>query len=162
MESGSVKIFLVVLTLLVGGRRVRVTLLHILGMTKITEAVLQSLDLHLLIGEPGQFTGSLDVADFLAVTLGEDNVDLLQTATGGLGVEEVHDGDEDGVPGSEEEVGSPADVGDHDRRDHDDSEVEEPVRAGGDSVGLGTGTDGRDLSGVQPGQGSMAAPKKAM
>lgn len=135
------------------GRRVTsVTLLHILGVAQITESVLQSLLLDLLVSQLGQLASSLDIADVLAETLGEDDIDLLQTTTGSLGVEEVEHGDEEGVPGSEEQVGTPADRGNHDRGDHDNSEVEDPVGAGGDGVGLSTGADGRDLGWVQPGQ----------
>lgn len=42
------------------------------------------------------------------------------------------------------------DVGDHDRNDHDNDKVEQPVGAGRGSVGLTAGLEGVDLSGVQP------------
>lgn len=69
-----------------------------------------------------------------------------------LGVEPVKDGEECGVGAAEEEIGSPVDVGDHDGNDHDDDKVEQPVGAGGCSVGLATGLEGVDLSGIQPGK----------
>lgn len=96
--------------------------------------------------------GSAHIADVLGVTLGEDDIDLLQRAVGGLGVEEPDEGDEQTVQDGEEQVGTPANVGDHDGGDHDNQEVEEPVAAGRDSVGLGTSLDGGQLSRVQPGQ----------
>lgn len=117
-----------------------------------SEAVLHGLLLDFLVGELGQLVGSAHVADVLGVTLGEDDIDLLQTAVGGLGVEEPDEGDEQAVEDGEEQVSTPADVGDHDGGDHDNQEVEEPVAAGRDSVGLGTGLDGGQLSRVQPGQ----------
>lgn len=116
------------------------------------EAVLGGLLLNLLVGELGKLVRRLDVADVLGEALGEDDIDLLQTAVGGLGVEEPDHGDEQGVQDGEEQISSPASTADHGGREHDDCEVEQPVGAGGHSVGLGTGLDGRQLSRVQPGQ----------
>lgn len=118
----------------------------------VHDAVLGSLFFNLLLGELGEFPGGADVAHLLDVALGEDQVDFFERATGGFGVEEPHDGDEETVPRGEEQVGTPLDPGDHDGGDHDDSEVEEPVGAGGDGVGLRTGLDGRQLGGVEPRQ----------
>lgn len=116
------------------------------------EAVLDSLGLYLLIGQEWKFLGSLNVRHVLEETLGEDEIDLFERAVSSLGVGEVDDRQEAGVADGEEEVGTPANLGDHDRSDHDDEEVPEPVRAGGDSVSLGASLDGRDLGWVQPGQ----------
>lgn len=95
---------------------------------------------------------SLHIADILQISLGEDKIDLLERATLRLGVEEIDDGDEARVDDGEEEVGAPADVGDHDGRDHDDQEVEEPVRDGRGGVGVGARAQRVDLRGVEPGE----------
>jgi len=132
------------------GRRLLAALLEIASAPAGLEAVLDGLGFDLVVGELREFLGSADVAHVLAVALGEDDIDLLQTAASGLGVEQNHGGNEDGVHDGEEELGSPLDVGDHDGSDHDNSEVEQPVRAGRDGVGLGTSAQGRDLGWVQP------------
>lgn len=148
-------------TQLLGCRRVRLgnALLNLL--LAVHDAVLGGLLFNLLLREFGKLAGGAHIRHLLEVALGEDQVDFLERATGGLGVEEPHDGDEKAVPGGEEEVGAPFDAGDHDRGDHDDGEVEEPVGAGGDGVGLRTGLDGRQLGGVEPGQGQPGGAKDA-
>lgn len=142
---------MVLLILIIRGSR-RGALLGIIGAIGVGEAILNGLLLNLSLRQFCQVMGRLDVADLLAVALGEDEVDLLQGATRGLGVEEVHDREEDGVHGGEEEIGAPADGIDHDGRDHDDGKVEEPVGAGRDGVGLGTSSSRRELGGVEPWQ----------
>ena len=67
-----------------------------------------------------------------------------------LGVEEVQDGEEASVDDGKEQVGSPANAVNHDGRDHDDEEVEEPVGARRDGVGLCASLDGADLGRVEP------------
>lgn len=108
-----------------------------------------------MVSHARKLLGSGDIADLLSVTLGEDEINLLEGATRGLGVEEVDDGEEDGVHASEEGVGAPT-VGtgsvNHDGSDHDDEEVPEPVGDGGGSVSLCAGLERVDLSGVQPGE----------
>lgn len=103
---------------------------------------------------------SLDIADVLMVALGENNIDLLQTAVGSLRVEEPDEWQERCVHGREEQVGTPSNMLNHDRGDHNDSEVEQPVAASRDGVGLGTSLDRRDLGRVQPWQGQPSSTKK--
>lgn len=116
----------------------------------VNETVLDSLALDLLLVQEGELLGSLDVRHLLDVTLGKDDINLFQRPSSRLGVEEVDDGQEAGVDRGEEQVGSPADVADHDGRHHNNEEVEEPVGASTDSVGLGARLDGVDLGRVQP------------
>lgn len=118
----------------------------------ITEAVAAGDILNLLIGEVRQLLAGAHVAHVLDETLGEDEIDLLETALLGLWVQEVDDGDEARVHGSEEDVSAVVDVGNHDRRNHNDEEVAGPVDGGRDSVGTGTSTDGVDLGWVKPWQ----------
>lgn len=127
-----------------------------LGLLIVTaEAVLASLVGNFVVSHARKLLGSGDIADLLSVTLGEDEINLLEGAARGLGVEEVDDGEEDGVHGGEEGVGAPT-VGtgsvNHDGSDHDDEEVPEPVGDGGGSVGLCAGLERVDLGGVQPGE----------
>lgn len=100
-----------------------------------------------------QLLRSPDIAHLLCVALGKDDVDLFERSLCCLRVEEVNDRDEASVCCRKEEVGSPANVGDHDRRNHDNDKVEQPVDTGGDSVGFGSGLDGVDFGRVEPGQG---------
>ena len=92
----------------------------------------------------------MDVGDLLQVALGEDKVDLLEGALLGLRVEKVDDRDEARVDDGKEEVCAPRDVGNHNRRDHDDEEIEQPVRASRHRVGAGAGAERVDFRGVQP------------
>lgn len=115
-------------------------------------SVLQSVAVEVLLAEAGKILAGSNVADLLGVSLREDEVDFLEGATGGFGVEEVDDGDEDCVKSTEEEVGAPADLVDENGRDHDDEEVPEPVLDGGGSVGLSAGLERVDFSRVQPGE----------
>jgi len=108
---------------------------------------------NLLRPEMGELLGGLDVGHVLHVALGEDDVDLLEGAPRRLGIEEPDDGQEAGVAGGEEEVGGPANAGDHDGDDHDDDEVEEPVRAGAHGVGLRARLDRVHLGRVEPREG---------
>ncbi|KAJ8113151.1 hypothetical protein OPT61_g4648 [Boeremia exigua] len=93
-----------------------------------------------------------DVALVLEVALGEDEINLLERAAGSLRVQEVDDGEEDGIEDGEEQVGVGSDAVDEDGRNHDNEKVPEPVGDGRSSVGLRAGLDGVDLSGVQPRQ----------
>lgn len=61
----------------------------------------------------------------------------------------MHERQEGRVDGRKEDVGAPADPVDHDRRDHDDDKVEEPVCDGRDGVGLPAGAQGVDFRRVQ-------------
>ncbi len=78
-----------------------------LGLRLRVVIVLGSLSLDLVICELGQLVRSTDVADVVVEALGEDKIDFLETAVGGFGVEEPHDGYEEGVPACEEEVRAP-------------------------------------------------------
>lgn len=63
----------------------------------------------------------------------------------------VHEWEKRGIDGGEKDVGTPADTVDHDRRDHNDDEVEEPVRDCRYCVSLPTGAEGINFRGVQLG-----------
>lgn len=126
----------------------------------VDEAILVGIGLDLLGSEVRQLLGGSDVRHVLDEALGEDDVDLLERTVRGLGVEEVDDGKEATVHDGEEEIGSPANLVDHDGRDHDDEEVEHPVGAGGDGVSLSTGADGVNLGGVEPGKGKPSGTEK--
>lgn len=65
------------------------------------------------------------------VAFGEDAIDILEFQTLGLGIEDVDDGDPDGVEDGEDDVGLPANVLDGGRGDLDDEEVADPVASGG-------------------------------
>ena len=93
---------------------------------------------------------SLDIAHLLDKTLSEDDINLLQRASSGLGIEEEDDGDEAGVDNGKDEVCRPANVRNHDGSNHDNDEVEQPVGAGRDRIRLSAGLHGVDLSGIEP------------
>lgn len=78
------------------------------------EAVPQRLALDLGIAEEGHLGSCFDIRHFLDMSLGEDDVDLLQRAVGRLWVEDPDDREKTGIDQGKEEVGAPADVGDHD------------------------------------------------
>lgn len=129
--------------------RARLTLLGIISTTT-AKTILESLLLDLIISELGQLLSGADVGHVFAVSLGEDKINLFQTAAGSLRVEEDHGRNEGGVHDGEEKICSPVNVLDHNRGDHDHGEVKKPVRAGRYGVGLGTSPNWRDLSGIQP------------
>ena len=85
--------------------------------------------------------GCTHVTDLLAVALGEDDIDLLQTPVCGLGTEKIHGWNKECVHNGKEQVDAPCNAVDLDGGNHDDSEVEQPVRAGRDGISLGPGTD---------------------
>lgn len=116
----------------------------------INESVLTSHLLNFSVVEVRKFVRSSDVGHLFDEALREDEIDLFERALLGLRIEEIDDWKEAGVDNSEEEVGSPLDVCNHDRRDHDDEEVEEPVAAGGYSVCTCTSPERVDLSRVEP------------
>lgn len=119
------------------------------------EAVLAGLLVDLVLVELGQLLGGGDVALVLEEALGEDEVDLLERAARGLGVQEVDDGEEDGVEDAEEQVRAEAvgaRVAHQHRRDHDDEEVPQPVRHRRHGVGLRARLERVDLRRVQPGE----------
>lgn len=91
------------------------------------EAILDAHLLHLFVREIWQKFGRLDIADVLGVSLGENNINLFQRASGSLGVENPDDWNETCVDDGEEKICAPFDVGDHDGSDHDNEEIEEPV-----------------------------------
>lgn len=85
------------------------------------------------------------------IPLGEDQIDFLKRAVRGLGVEEVDEGQEARVDGGEEEVGAPADAGDHDGGHHYDEEVDGPVDDVGECGAFGADAERVDFGGVEPG-----------
>lgn len=109
-----------------------------------------------MFGQVRQLFGRLDIAHLLGVALGEDDVDLLQTATCRLRVEEVDDGEEHGVEDGEEQICAPATcarvVYEH-GCDHDDEEIPKPVADCRAGSCLGTGLERVDLGRVEPRQG---------
>lgn len=112
--------------------------------------------LNLLVAQKRQLPRGPHITRLLQIPLREDEINLLEGATGRLGVEEVDDGEEAGVDDGEEEVRAPADAADHDGRDHDDQEVEEPIAAGRERVGFGARFDRVDLGGVElSGEGAL-------
>ena len=127
----------------------------------VGHTVLGGLLFDFFLGKLGQLVGGTDVGDVLGVTLGENDIDLFQTATGGFRVKEPDGRNEETVPGCEEEVRTPTNAANHDRSNHDNSKVEEPVAAGGHGVGLRTGLDGRQLSRVQPRQRQPGGTEEA-
>jgi len=127
------------------------------------EAILTSLLVNLMVLHRRKLLSRSDIALLLSVALGEDQINLLERATGSLRVEEVNDGEENGVHGSEEGVGAPA-VGasamNHDGGDHDDEEVPEPVGDGRGGVSLRAGLERVDLSGVEPREGQPSGTEE--
>lgn len=122
------------------------------GLRRVVQSVLGGQLADLFDAELGQLVGDNERPLLLDVGLGEDDVDLLEIATGSLNVEEPSEDEGDKVEQSEEEVETPRTPGREDRRKHDNSEVGNPVGAGGGSVGHGTGTEGVDLGRVDPGE----------
>ncbi len=109
----------------------------------------------LVLAEARQLLGGPHVAFLLDVSLGEDEINLLEGTAGRLGIEEVDKGEEDGIKGGEEEVGTEAArarVVDEHGGDHDDEEVPQPVRHRRYGIGLGPRLERVDLSRVQPRQ----------
>lgn len=127
-------------------RRIHLARLLILADKPILPRLLVDLG----IGQERHLLARTDIAHVLTIPLGKDEVDFLQASLARLGVEEIDDGEEGRVDDSEDEIRRPADVAQHDGRDHDDEEVEEPVRARGDGVGLGARLDRVDFGRVQP------------
>lgn len=115
-------------------------------------AVLSIHSADLLLGKVGKFPSGLDIALVLAVSLREDDINLLKASLGGFGIEEVDYWKEADVNDGKEEISSPANTCEHDGSDHDNEEVEQPVGAGREGVGLCTSLDRRDLCSVQPWQ----------
>ncbi len=83
----------------------------------------------------------------------EDLVHLLETASCGLGVEEVSDRYETGVENGPDDVELIAEIGNCLWGDIDNDEVGEPVRTDTEGDTLVTCAEGHDLGGVHPGDG---------
>ena len=133
------------------------TTLGLLGVLDhvVVRGIQAKLALHLsdlLDGELGHFVGDLEGPLALNVSLGEDDIDLLQVTASSLGVEEVGEGQGSEVDQSEEEVQTPTGCSGEHGSEHDDGEVANPVHAGGSRASHGTGTEGVDLGRVDPGQ----------
>lgn len=60
----------------------------------------------------------------------EDSVHLLQGPVGGLGIEEINDGEDEGVDDRKDDVGLVSDVLESDGGNHDNQEVEDPSSSG--------------------------------
>ena len=116
----------------------------------IHKPILSRHTLHLSISKERHIKARLDIRDLLQIPLREYKIDLLKRTLLRLRVEEIDDRKEACVHDSEEEVSSPFDICDHDGRDHNDEEVEQPVRASRDSVGFCTGSEWVDFCGVEP------------
>lgn len=121
-------------------------------IVRASSTILACSCVYLLVGEAWKLLSGVNVADVLAVTFGEDKVDLFQRALRRLRVEEVDDRKEDCVEDREEKVGSPTNAIDEYGRDHDNEKVPKPVGDGGDSVGLGAGLQRVYLGGIEPWQ----------
>lgn len=85
--------------------------------------VLGELSLDLVASKLRHLFGALDRADAVSPGAGEDDVHLLKAPAFGLGEEEVDSGDQSGVQDSEDDVGSPGQVGERRRSDHDDDKL---------------------------------------
>jgi hypothetical protein len=123
---------------------------HALRIFVVEETVLP---LHLLDTagiEERQLLCSLDITHILQVTLCEDQIDLFQTALLRFWIKYVDEGQEACVDACKEKVRAPFDVVNHNRRDHDDQEVEKPVGTGGHGVGLAARFDWVHFCWVEP------------
>lgn len=89
--------------------------------------VLGKLSLDLGTNELGHVLSTSDGADAVGPRAGEDDVHLLETSALGLGEEEVDGGDQRCVENSKDNVGSPGEVGECGRGNHDNSELQEVV-----------------------------------
>lgn len=107
---------------------------------------------NLLERELGHVLGHGVGALALDVSAGVDDVDFLELTASRLDVEVPAEGNGAEVDESEEEVDTPRTGGGKDGREHDDSEVADPVGAGGGGTTGGTGTQGVDLGRVDPGE----------
>ena len=72
----------------------------------------------------------------------EELVDLLERQKSGLGVEEVDEGNEEGVKDTEVDISLPADARDGYGGDFDDEEGEDPVGGCGEGSGAGSDSQG--------------------
>ena len=88
--------------------------------------------------------------------LSKDAIHLLQTPQRRLRIKQIHDGQDEGVDGRENEVRFPADGREADRRDHDDEEIEGPVGGCAEGVGGRADPQGHDFGGIQPGHAEPA------
>jgi hypothetical protein len=139
-------------------------LLGLRGATEIIGAVETKLGLHLGDlghGELGELLGNAEGPLLLYVSLREDDVDFLEVTAGGLNVEEPGERNGDEVDKCEEQVDTPVGlVGEH-GSEHDDGEVGDPVHAGRGGGGLGTGAEGVDFGGVDPGERQRSKGEEA-
>jgi hypothetical protein len=85
-------------------RLLNISRLPVLGhralVVRRDEPELASALVNLVVGNLGQLLGGLDVVLVLQESLGENQVDLFERTTGGLGVEEVQDRNKEGVEDS--------------------------------------------------------------
>ena len=96
------------------------------------------------------------------VDLAEDHIHLLQGPARSLGVEEVDHRNDEGVDDGEDDVSLVLDVVERNGRDHDNHEVEDPVRRRGQRVGGRTNAERDDLGRVKPGHAEPADGKDSV
>ena len=132
-------------------RAVRVGRLYVGGTT--VNVVLLGHDLDLVVGQLGQLGSDECRATLAQVSVGEQHIELFETAAGGFGVEDVDERQEHDVGKGEEEEGVGADGGGHGGQHLDDQEVGDPVGHCGNGVGLGSYGHRVELGGVEPREG---------
>jgi len=74
--------------------------------------------------------------------------------------EEINDWEEASIDDSKHQIRGPLDVINHNRRNHDHGEIEQPVGAGRDGVSLGPRLDRVDLCRIQPGKRKPCCAEK--
>ena len=119
-------------------------------IVSIDESVVTGSLVDLSIRKEWQLVGGLDVGHLLNVTLRENKIDLLERALLSFWVEEVDEWDEQYVHARKEHISSPPNIINHDRHNHNDHEVGDPVNGRGHRVCAATCADWVDLSRVQP------------
>jgi hypothetical protein len=129
-------------------------------LTVVVESILSRHSSNAVVVEHRQLLRRPHIRHVFEEALCKDEIDLFQTALLRLGVEDVDEGEEPGIDAREHEVRAPADVVNHDGRDHDDHEVEKPIRACRHGIGFCARLDRVDLGGIQPWQGKPGRAEK--
>lgn len=126
----------------------------------IVDTISLSHSLDLVVGKLGQLLGDNSRSSLGDVGVGEDDIELLERSTGGFGVEEVDEGQEDQVGNTEDEESVRVDRGSHGWQDLHDQEVGQPVGHCRDSVGLSSDSHRVELGGVQPWEGQPSGTEE--
>jgi len=131
--------------------------LSLLGLLNnvVVRDIKAKLALHLadlLDSELRHLVGDLERPFALDVSLGEDDINLLQITASSLWVEEVGEGESSEVDKGEEQVHTPRTAGREKGSEHDNGEVANPVGTSGGRTSHSTGTERVDLGRVNPGQ----------